>query len=165
MKWVTRERPMIDRIACPWLIRRFIDPEAEFLYVPADQVKAVAEREKATPFDIAGVELGHVGPECSFDAFIHKYRLTDAALLDLAVIVRAGKPARRADHDIVGSIASVQGRAWVHRVSPWQQRSLGTDWSGRHHRSLPHPICFVLQLAGRRPGGTGQHGSRLPADQ
>lgn len=88
MKWVTRARPMVDRIACPWLIRRFVDPAAEFLYVPADQVMAVADNENAIPFDVPGAELGHVGPECSFDAIIKKYGLTDPALRDLALIVR-----------------------------------------------------------------------------
>jgi hypothetical protein len=73
MKWVTRERPTVDRIACPWLIRRFVDPDAVFLYVPADQVLAVAEREGATPYDVPHVELGHHGAECSFDAIIKKY--------------------------------------------------------------------------------------------
>ena len=89
MQWVTRERPKIDRVACPWLIRRFIDPEATLLYVPPEEVQAVAESEHATPFDVEGVELGHRGSECSFDAFIRKYHLTDPALLALAVIVRA----------------------------------------------------------------------------
>ena len=88
MKWVTRERPMIDRVACPWLIKRFIDPEAQILYVAPDQVKAVTEREDAIPFDVADAELGHHGAECSFDAFVRKYNLTDPALLDLAFIVR-----------------------------------------------------------------------------
>jgi hypothetical protein len=88
MKWVTRERPNVDRIACPWLIKRFVDKDAEFLYAPADQVMAVAEREGATPYDVPGVELGHHGDECSFDAIIHKYNLTDPALAHLARIVR-----------------------------------------------------------------------------
>lgn len=88
MKWITRERPKVDRIACPWLIRRFVDSEAEFLYVPVDQVMAVAEREEAIPFDVADVELGHHGAECSFDAILHKYGLRDPALLRLATIVR-----------------------------------------------------------------------------
>ena len=88
MKWVTRERPKVDRIACPWLIRRFVDPEAEFLYVPAGEVMAVAEREGATPFDVPGVELGHQGAECSFDAIMRKYDLSDPALQRLALIVR-----------------------------------------------------------------------------
>src|SRR5262245_20512268 len=88
MKWVTRERPKVDRIACPWLIRRFIDRDAEFLYVPADQVMAVASREKAAPYDVPDVELGHHGPECSFDAILDTYELHDPALRALARIVR-----------------------------------------------------------------------------
>ncbi len=88
MKWVTRERPKIDRIACPWLIARFIDPMAEFLYVPAADVLKVAQGTGATPYDIPSVEYGHHGGHCSFDAFIDKHALTDPALLDLAVIVR-----------------------------------------------------------------------------
>ena len=94
MKWVTRERPKIDRIACPWLITRFIDKDAEFLYAPADQVLAVAETSGATPYDIPDVEYSHVGALCSFDAFISKHNLTDPALLQLAVIVRGADTAR-----------------------------------------------------------------------
>ena len=89
MKWVTREHAKVDRIACPWLIRRFIDPHAEFLFVPRDRVMEVAAKEGATPFDVPDVELSHEGPErVSFDAFVKKYRLTDPALLDMAEIVR-----------------------------------------------------------------------------
>jgi hypothetical protein len=88
MKWVTRARPKVDRVACPWLIRRFVDREAEFVYAPPDQVAAVASREGAIPFDVPGAELGHRGPECSFDAIIRKYGLGDAALGRLALIVR-----------------------------------------------------------------------------
>ncbi len=90
-KFVTREKIKVDRVACPWLIKRFIDPEAELLFVPKDQVLAVAEREGAIPYDIsAEVELTHHGDECSFEAFIHKYGLKhDAALMELAKIVRA----------------------------------------------------------------------------
>ncbi|MBI4742761.1 MAG: chromate resistance protein [Betaproteobacteria bacterium] len=88
MKWITRERPKIDRIACPWLVARFIDREAEFLYVPRDKVMSEAQRLGATPFDVPGVELGHDGPYCSFDAFIGKYKLNDPALHRLALIVR-----------------------------------------------------------------------------
>jgi hypothetical protein len=88
MKWITRENVHVDRVACPWLIRRFVDPSAEFLFVPADQVMEVASREQATPFDVKGVELGHHGKECSFDAIVKKYGLSsDAALLLLARIV------------------------------------------------------------------------------
>ena len=88
MKWITRERPKIDRIACPWLILRFIDPQAEFLYVPASQVLAQAAATGATPYDIPGVEMSHVGERCSFDAFIAKHGLDDPALARLATIVR-----------------------------------------------------------------------------
>lgn len=91
--WVTRERPKIDRIACPWLIRRFIDGDARFLYVPKDQVFQVAAETGAVPYDITGAEFSHDGSLCSFDAFITKYRLTDPALLDLAVIVRGADTA------------------------------------------------------------------------
>lgn len=89
MKWITRERPKIDRIACPWLIKRFIDPDAEFLFTTAERVKAEATRLNAIAFDIAGVELTHDGPRCSFDAFLKRYQLTDPALHALADIVRA----------------------------------------------------------------------------
>ena len=95
MKWVTRERPKIDRIACPWLIARFIDKAPEFLYVPSDQVLAVAADTGAVPYDVAGVEMTHVGELCSFDAFLKKYNLNDPALQHVAAIVRAadtGKP-------------------------------------------------------------------------
>ena len=95
MKWITRERPKIDRIACPWLIARFVDPQAEFLFAPPERVLSESRRLEATPFDIPGVELTHDGPLCSFDAFLKKYRLVDPALQRLAVIVRAadtGKP-------------------------------------------------------------------------
>jgi hypothetical protein len=88
MKWVTRARPKVDRVACPWLIKRFVDPQAEFFYVPPDQVMEVAKREGAIPFDVANVELGHKGAECSFDAIIKKYNLSDPALDRLALIVR-----------------------------------------------------------------------------
>lgn len=88
MKWVTRERPKIDRIACPWLITRFIDQQPEFLFVPAGEVMAVAQEQGAIPYDVPGVELGHVGELCSFDAFLKQYQLTDPALQRLAAIVR-----------------------------------------------------------------------------
>lgn len=89
MKWITRERPKIDRIACPWLIKNFIDPEAEFLYTPSQEVLRIAKEQNATPYDVPGVELTHEGPLCSFDAFIKKYNLKDPALDHLAEIVRA----------------------------------------------------------------------------
>jgi hypothetical protein len=94
MKWITRERPKIDRIACPWLITRFIDSKAEFLFVPACEVRTTALTQGATPYDIPDVELSHVGESCSFDAFLRKYRLDDPALAELALIVRGADTAR-----------------------------------------------------------------------
>ena len=93
MKWITRERPKVDRIACPWLITRFIDPAAEFLFAPPPEVLPRALQEGATPFDVEGVELSHDGPLCSFDAFLSKYRLDDPALEEIAVIVRGADTA------------------------------------------------------------------------
>jgi len=87
MKWVTRKNAHVDRIACPWLIRRFVDREAEFLFVGTDEVAAVVAREGAIPFDVKGVELGHVGGRCSFESILLKYHLTDPALARLARIV------------------------------------------------------------------------------
>ena len=88
MKWITRAHVKVDRVACPWLIAKFVDPKAEFLFVSADQVMAEAERLGAIPFDVRGVELGHHGQECSFEAILKKYDLTgDAALVLLGKIV------------------------------------------------------------------------------
>jgi len=94
MKWITRERPKIDRVACPWLIKRFIDDAPEFLFVPAKDVLPVANKTGAIPYDIPGVELSHNGEYCSFDAFVNKYRLGDPALAVLAVIVRGADTSR-----------------------------------------------------------------------
>lgn len=94
MKWITRERPKIDRIACPWLVARFIDDEPEFLYVPSGEVLSVAEKTKAIPYDIPGVELTHEGELCSFDTFLKKYQLDDPALQRMALIVRGADTSR-----------------------------------------------------------------------
>lgn len=94
MKWITREHVKVDRVACPWLIQKFVDPQAEFLFVPADQVLAVAEREGATPYDVKGVELGHHGQECSFEAILRKYDLMKEPALALL-----GKIVNGADTD------------------------------------------------------------------
>jgi hypothetical protein len=88
MKWITREKVKVDRVACPWLIQKFVDPQAEFLFAPAAEVPVVAEQEGAIPYDVAGVELGHHGQECSFEAILKKYGLTgDPALVLLGKIV------------------------------------------------------------------------------
>lgn len=94
MKWITRERPKIDRIACPWLIARFIDAEPEFLYVPSGDVLRLTREEGATPYDIPGVEFTHEGELCSFDAFLKKYQLDEPALQQLAQIVRGADTSR-----------------------------------------------------------------------
>jgi len=97
MKWITRERPKIDRIACPWLIKNFVDKEAEFVYAPADKVKEVAKKINATPFDVPDVEFSHHNDKCTFDYILEKYKITDHALHTLAVIVRGADTDR---HDI-----------------------------------------------------------------
>ena len=94
MRWITREHPKIDRIACPWLITRYIDPKAEFVFAPPNRVTALAATTGATPFDVEGVELSHDGDRCSFDAFLEKYGLSEPALADLAIIVRGADTAR-----------------------------------------------------------------------
>jgi rhodanese-related sulfurtransferase len=93
-KWITREHPKIDRIACPWLISRFINSNAEFIYVPADRVTAEAKERGATPYDIKGAEFGHVGDRCSFDAIIRIFGIKDPALDDVATIVRGADTSR-----------------------------------------------------------------------
>lgn len=89
MKWVTREHVHVDRVACPWLIKRFVDPKAEFIFVPPEKIDDIVKKEGAIPFDAPGVELGHKGDKCSFDAIIEKYEIKDPAVLELAKIVRA----------------------------------------------------------------------------
>lgn len=116
MKWVTRKNANVDRVACPWLIRRFVDQDAEFLYVPAEDVTAVAEQEGAIPYDVKDVELGHVNGRCSFESIMVKYGLNDAALDRLARIVHGADIA--ADIDVVpearGLYAIAHGFALVH---------------------------------------------------
>src|SRR5882672_2219726 len=97
MKWITRERPKIDRIACPWLIKRFIDKEAEFIYVPFDEVNKKAKELNATPFDVPDVEFTHYGGNCTFDYFVTKYNIKDPAINTLAIIVRGADTDR---HDL-----------------------------------------------------------------
>jgi hypothetical protein len=94
MKWITRERPKIDRIACPWLISRFVDPGAEFIYVPRERVLAEAEKQGAIPYDVPGVEYSHYGERCTFDYIVEKHQLSDPAVLQIATIVRGADTAR-----------------------------------------------------------------------
>jgi hypothetical protein len=103
MKWITRENANVDRVACPWLIKRFVDADAEFLYVPADQVMAVAEREGAIPYDVANVEFGHVDGRCSFESIMLKYGLMeDKGLVELAKIVHAADVSADIDTSVYG---------------------------------------------------------------
>jgi hypothetical protein len=99
MKWVTREKVKVDRVACPWLIKKFIDPDAEFLFAPADRVLPIAEEQKALPYDIPGVKYGHHEGRCSFEALVTEYSLTDPALLLLAKIVHGAD----VSNDLYGS--------------------------------------------------------------
>ena len=116
MKWVTRKNANVDRVACPWLIRKFVDQDPEFLYVPADEVAAVAERDGAIPYDVKDVELGHVDGRCSFESIMVKYGLDDPGLALLARIVHGADVA--ADIDIVPEAAGLKaiahGFAYVH---------------------------------------------------
>jgi hypothetical protein len=116
MKWVTRKNANVDRVACPWLIKRFVDPDAEFLYVAADQVMAMAESAGATPYDVKDVELGHVDGRCSFESILLKYDLQDPALNCLARIVHGADVST--DRDIcpeaAGLYAIAHGFALVH---------------------------------------------------
>jgi hypothetical protein len=116
VKWITRKNANVDRIACPWLIRKFVDKDAVFIYVPADEVLAAADREEAIPYDVKGVELGHVDGRCSFESIMVKYNLTEPALQKLAAIVHAADIA--ADINIVREAAGLKaiahGFALVH---------------------------------------------------
>ena len=116
MKWVTRKNANVDRIACPWLIRRFVDPDAEFLFVPGDEVMAAAEREGAIPFDVKGVELGHVDGRCSFESIVLKYDLKDPALGHLARIVHGADVSedRAIVPEAAGLYAAAHGFALLH---------------------------------------------------
>lgn len=116
MKWITRKNANVDRVACPWLIKRFVDADAEFLYVPTDEVMATAEREGAIPYDVKNVELGHVDGRCSFESIMVKYKLDDPGLKRLALIVHGADVS--ADRDVcpeaAGLYAIANGFALVH---------------------------------------------------
>lgn len=128
MKWVTRKNANVDRIACPWLIRRFVDNDAEFLFVATEEVSEVAQRERAIPYDVKGAELGHVDGRCSFESIIVKYQLTDPALQRLATIVHGADVS--ADIDIVpesaGLKAIAQGFALAHGENDLEKIRLET---------------------------------------
>lgn len=124
MKWITREHPRVDRVACPWLVQRFVDKDAEFLYVRADAVASEAARTGATPYDIADVELGHHGRECSFDAFVHKYGLDrDPALAYMARIIRGADTSDKTlTPESIGVEALLEGVRLLHYPDDQAQR-------------------------------------------
>ena len=129
MRWITRENANVDRIACPWLISRFVDPQAEFLYVPKEDVMRVAKEKDAIPYDVPDVELGHVDGRCSFESIVLKYGLTgDTALLELAKIVHAADVT--ADRDTSpegrGLYAIAHGFALVHGIDDHKKIALET---------------------------------------
>jgi len=129
MKWVTRENANVDRIACPWLIRRFIDPDAEFLFVPRDEVLATAEREGATSYDAPGAQYTHRDGKCSFDVLVEDYDLTgDAALVRLAEIVHAADVSedRATSPEGPGLYAIAHGFALVHGTADHDKLQLET---------------------------------------
>jgi hypothetical protein len=128
MKWITRKNANVDRIACPWLIKRFVDSEAEFLYVAADEVMTVAEREDAIPYDVPDVELGHVDGRCSFESILVKYKLEDPALHLLGRIVHgADIPAELAiEPEAAGLRALAYGFAYLHGDNDFEKLRLET---------------------------------------
>jgi hypothetical protein len=141
MKWVTRSRARVDRIACPWLIQRFIDKDAEFLFVPEDQVMETARREGALPFDVPGVELGHHGAQCSFDAFMEKYHLADPALQALAEIVRgADTDARQIAREAWGLYAVASGFREISR----------DDFESMAHQFPVYDALYAYCRSGRK---------------
>jgi hypothetical protein len=124
MKWITREHPRVDRVACPWLVQRFVDKNAEFIYVPGEMVASEAARTGATPYDIKDVELGHHGSECSFDAFVHKYRLdSDAAMAYMAKVIRGADTSDKTiTPESVGVEALLDGMRLLHYPDDQAQR-------------------------------------------
>jgi rhodanese-related sulfurtransferase len=133
-RWVTRARPKIDRIACPWLVRRFVDASAEIHYVPAETVRSFAAAHHATPFDIPGVEYGHAGERCSFDAFVARHAANDAALRNMADIVRA------ADTDTLDHAAQAAG---LLAVSLGLGRGLTDDASLLRHGLMVYDALYA----------------------
>ena len=149
MKWVTRENAKVDRIACPWLIRRFIDPDAAFVYVPAGEVMSVAQREGAIPYDVPGVELGHVAGRCSFESILLKYGLMEnAALVEVGKIVHAA--------DVPADIDTVPEGRGLRAIAHGFALLLGRD--DRRKLELESPVYDALyawcqsRLAGSHNG-------------
>lgn len=147
MKWVTRKNASVDRIACPWLIKRFIDPDAEFLYVSATEVAAVAEREGALPYDVGGVELGHVDGRCSFESIILKYGLKNPALDRLASIVHGADVTAdlNATPEAAGLKAIAHGFAMVHGEEDHRKIALETPLYDALYAWCQHEVAKTKQ--------------------
>lgn len=145
-KWITREHPRVDRVACPWLIERFIDRDAEFLYVPADAVMSEAARQGATPYDVPGVALGHHGDECSFDAFVRTYDLlADPAMAYMAKVIRgADTSAKDLTPESRGLEALLDGVRALHHPDDQEQRR-----ASRPILDALYAYCRVKTGAGR----------------
>ncbi len=145
MKWITRQNASVDRIACPWLVKRFIDADAEFLYVPAPEVAAAAEREGAIPYDVAGVELGHVDGRCSFESIILKYGLNDRALDRLAQIVHGADVTADIGltPEAAGLKAIAHGFSMVHGVDDHRQLEVETPMYDALYAWCQHEVAKV----------------------
>jgi hypothetical protein len=144
MKWITRENANVDRVACPWLIKRFVDPDAELIYVPADQVMAEAERQGAIPYDVKNVELGHVDGRCSFDSIILKYGLTgDEALMELAKVVHAADVSADLDTSAYGRglKAIAWGFAYLHGKDDHRKIELETPMYDALYAFFQHRVA------------------------
>ena len=143
MKWVTRKNANVDRVACPWLIKRFIDADAEFIFVPPHEVAGVVQRDGAIPYDVEGAELGHVDGRCSFESIILKYQLEDTALDRLARIVHGADIATDIDAtpESAGLMAIARGFALVHGDNDHEKIRLET------------PMYDALYLWCQRQGG------------
>ena len=148
MKWVTRARPKIDRIACPWLIARFIDPKPEFLYVPSEEVMRVAQESGATPYDIPGVALTHERELCRFDVFLRTYGLDDPALLWLAAIVRGADTGRL---DLAPAAAGSMPSHWdCPGAAPTTMKCWVMAWSCTTRSTLGAGIARMKRTIGRQ---------------
>ena len=150
MKWVTRKNASVDRIACPWLIKRFIDPDAEFLYVPAAEVTAVAAQEGAIPYDVGGGELGHVDGRCSFESILLKYGLQDPALDRLAPIVHGADVSADVaiTPEAAGLKAIAQGFAMVHGEDDHRKIALETPLYDALYAWCQHQVGGIKPPAG-----------------
>ena len=125
MKWITRERPKIDRIACPWLIKRFVDRDAEFIYVPKENVFEEAKKQNAIPYDIQGAEYSHYGEECTFDYIVRKHDLKDEAVLQIAKIVRGADTHRFDIADQAAGLWAISAGLSVNYKDDYEQLEIG----------------------------------------